>query len=290
MMLEVQVPLLSPVRQIRILEDTNIRIIVVGAKRQIRFAILAIATENQKMHSKAKLFSAALLLVTLGLGACSDSGSGNGTRSSGGNGPPVVVDVDPDGNTTVDQDRLRTELAGMPFGTITVAEEAGLVFMREEEKLAHDVYVALGNIWQHNTFENISISELTHTEAVLLLLERYAIPDPVGANPMGVFTDASLQGLYDVLAARGSASLIDALMVGAEVEEIDLIDIEDWLAVASENDDIVMVYENLLKGSRNHLRAFVRALDQQNVIYQPQHLSQADYDDIINSPTENGSP
>ncbi len=242
------------------------------------------------MHSKAKLFSATLLVVTLGLGACSDSGSGSGRGSQGANGPPIVVDVDADGNTTVDQDRLRTELAGMPLGTITAAEEAGLVFMREEEKLAHDVYVALDNIWQHNTFENISISEWTHTEAVLLLLERYAIPDPVGTNPMGVFTDAALQGLYDVLAARGSASFIDALMVGAEVEEIDLIDLEDRLAEVSENDDIVMVYENLMKGSRNHLRAFVRALDQQNVTYQPQHLSQTVYDDIVNNPTETGSP
>ncbi len=242
------------------------------------------------MQSKTNIFGTALVVVALGLGACSDNGSGIDSRSPGPNGPPVVVDVDADGNTTVDQDRLRTELAGMPLGTITAAEEAGLVFMREEEKLAHDVYVVLNGFWQQNIFENISISESTHAQAVLLLLERYAIPDPVGANPMGVFTDASLQGLYDVLVARGSASLIDALMVGAEVEEIDLIDLEDRLAEVSENDDIVMVYENLMKGSRNHLRAFVRALDRQNVIYQPQYLSQAVYDGIINSPTENGSP
>ena len=161
--------------------------------------------------------------------------------------------------------------------------------MREEEKLAHDVYTELNALWSHNTFANISLSEQTHTEAVLLLIERYAIIDPVGSNPVGVFQDPALQGLYDILLARGSATLIDALVVGAEIEEIDLVDIEDRLADVSENNDIVLVYENLMKGSRNHLRAFVRVLDQLNVPYQPQHLAQSVYDEIINSPTESGS-
>lgn len=241
------------------------------------------------MQLRIKSSSTLLIVVVLGLGGCSDSGSSVPLPLPASNGPPVVVDVDGDGNTNVDPDRLGTELAAIPLGTITAAEQAGLVYMREEEKLAHDVYVELNTFWQHNTFANISLSELTHTEAVLALLERYAITDPVGSNPIGVFTDPALQGLYDVLVARGSATLIDALMAGAEVEEIDLIDIQDRLADVSENEDIVLVYENLMKGSRNHLRAFVRALDRQNVTYQPQHLSQAAYDAIINSPTEPGS-
>jgi len=238
--------------------------------------------------SRIQTLGVSLFVAVLSLGGCSDGGSGAGAQPGAANGPPIVVDAD--GNTNFDLDRLRNQMNAMPLGTISAAEQAGLEYMREEEKLAHDVYIAMDALWQQNTFANIALSELTHTEAVLMLLQRYAIDDPVGANPAGVFVDATLQGLYDVLVARGSASLIDALMVGAEVEEIDLLDLEDRLAEVVANEDIVLVYENLMRGSRNHLRAFVRALSQQNIIYQPQYLSQAVYDEIINSPNETGAP
>lgn len=240
------------------------------------------------MHDKSAMLGILGVVALMGLAACGGDGSTVVPVLQGPNNPPGVVVVDDDGNTNFDLDRLRAELALIPLGTITAAEEAGLLYMREEEKLAHDVYARLNASWPHNTFANISQSELTHTEAVLILLERYGITDPVGLNPAGVFQDPALQGLYDALVARGSATLIDALMVGAEIEEIDLIDIEDRLADVAENDDIVLVYENLMKGSRNHLRAFVRALDQQNVTYQPQHLEQTVYEQIINSPMETG--
>jgi hypothetical protein len=178
----------------------------------------------------------------------------------------------------------------MPLGVISAEEEAGLVFMREEEKLAHDVYIQLDAQWQQAVFANIAVSELTHTEAVLLLLQRYTISDPVGPNPAGVFVDPTLQGRYDMLVARGSATLIDALMVGAEIEELDIFDLDQRLATVVDNDDIVLVYENLKKGSRNHLRAFMNALTQQNATYTPQYLSQEDFDAIVNSPMETGGP
>jgi hypothetical protein len=240
------------------------------------------------MHYKSAMFGILGVVALIGLAACGGDGSTVVPVLQGANNPPGVVVVDDDGNTNFDPDRLRAALALIPLGTITAAEEAGLVYMREEEKLAHDVYAQLNTSWPHNTFANISQSELTHTEAVLILLERYGITDPVGSNPAGVFQDPALQGLYDALVALGSATLIDALMVGAEIEEIDLIDIEDRLTDVADNDDIVLVYENLMKGSRNHLRAFVRALDQQNVTYQPQHLEQSVYEQIINSPMETG--
>jgi len=161
------------------------------------------------------------------------------------------------------------------------SEAAGLVFMREEEKLARDVYIYLYQLWGQKTFDNIAASEQAHTDAMLDLLYKYGIDDPVGDNAEGVFVDQNLQGLYNTLTASGSASLIDALLVGAAIEEIDLIDIKHLVDELDGNDDIKQVYENLIVGSENHLRAFVRALEQQGIIYTPGHLSQEEYEAIV---------
>jgi len=202
--------------------------------------------------------------------------------------PPDVTSVDVEGNTSIDDTALQTELGLLPLGILSALEEAGIAFMREEEKLARDVYLELSSQWNQNVFENITVSEQTHMDAVLALINRYGILDPVGSNPEGVFVDPILQGLHDMLVARGSLSLIDALIVGAEIEELDIIDLDLRLQDVVDNADIELVYENLKKGSRNHLRAFIRSLDNQNFPYQPQHLTQAAFDEIINSPTEQG--
>ena len=238
-----------------------------------------------------RLYKIVLTFIALAAGAAGCDGSSSAAPDATvATTPPDVTVVDGNGSTSVDPVALQDQLATIPLGVLTAEEEAGLLFMREEEKLAHDVYVQLDAQWQQLVFANIAPSEQTHTEAVLQLLQRYTVQDPVGSNPAGVFIDATLQGLYDVLVARGSATLIDALMVGAEVEELDIFDLDQRLATVVDNDDIVLVYDALKKGSRNHLRAFMRALTEQNVTYTPQHLSQEDFDAIVNSPMETGGP
>ncbi|MBT8440553.1 MAG: DUF2202 domain-containing protein [Gammaproteobacteria bacterium] len=207
--------------------------------------------------------------------------------SSENNDPVSITMTDEDGSTSVDETTLTDVLDDLPLEQPDVAETAGLLFMREEEKLAHDVYIKMFAEWNTKVFESISNSEQTHTDAILTLLERYSIDDPVGSNGEGTFVDQYLQNLYDTLVAQGQASLIDALYVGAEIEELDLIDIQDLADALVGNEDIKVVYENLMKGSRNHLRSFVSNLEKQGVTYVPQHLSQQVYDDIINSDIEN---
>jgi len=129
-------------------------------------------------------------------------------------------------------------------------------------------------------------SEQTHTDAILALLDRYDILDPVGNNAEGVFVNTDLQALYDALILQGSPSLIDALCVGAAIEEIDISDIQNLVDALEGNEDIALVYESLMKGSRNHLRAFVDNLASQAVDYAPQYLSQEVYDAIINADIE----
>ncbi len=172
--------------------------------------------------------------------------------------------------------------------SLTEDEADALAFMREEEKLAHDVYVTLYDKWGLPVFKNISAAEQTHSDAVKRLLDRYGVEDPAAGNAVGEFTNPTLQSLYDQLVAQGSLSITDALKVGAAIEEIDILDLQERIA-QTDKADITRVYSNLLKGSENHLRAFVSNLEARGETYAPQYLSQAAYDEIIASSNASGN-
>jgi hypothetical protein len=136
-------------------------------------------------------------------------------------------------------------------------EKNHLLLMREEEKLARDVYQALNAKWNHQTFSNITKSEQQHMDALKVLLDSYGIADPAAGKKSGEFKNQKLQGLYTALVQKGSKSLSDALAVGVEIEKLDIADLEDAISKTTPN-DVNLAYKNLLKGSRNHLEAFSR--------------------------------
>jgi hypothetical protein len=139
---------------------------------------------------------------------------------------------------------------------LTAAEKADLQYMREEEKLARDVYAALGAKWTDAAiFTRIAASEQRHMNAVKVVLDRYGIADSAAGKAAGRFTSPELQKLYDELVAKGSQSLQAALGVGVTIEEVDIADLEKALAETA-NADLERLYGNLLRGSQNHLRAF----------------------------------
>lgn len=173
-----------------------------------------------------------------------------------------------------------TDLPAADPSGVSPEEADALAYMREEEKLAHDVYLTLYDQWGIAVFQNIAASEQTHTTAVQALLDRYGLADPASSQ-VGVFTNPDLQALYDQLVAQGSQSLTEALKVGGAIEEIDILDLRTRL-VQTDNLDILQVFNNLAKGSENHLRAFSRVFNTQTgEAYQPQYLSQADYQSIL---------
>ncbi len=161
----------------------------------------------------------------------------------------------------------------------------GLLWMREEEKLARDVYRRLSELWDLPIFANIADSEQAHTDAVADLLVLYDIPDPMADDVPGVFVEATIQSLYDDLVEQGSKSLVDALIVGATIEEMDIVDLQLRRSGVAAVDE---VYAHLEKGSRNHLRAFIRTLERQGGEYAPSFLGVDAYEAIINSPVERG--
>ncbi len=145
------------------------------------------------------------------------------------------------------------------IGTLTQDQIDALIFMYEEEKVARDAYTVLGDIWDANVFQNIQRAEVKHMASIEGLLVKYSIEVPMLSDEVGVFENINLQEEYDKLAQKGELSLQDALEVGVAIEEMDIQDLQDRMIGAP--DDILRVYENLLKGSENHLRAFNRQLD-----------------------------
>ena len=175
-----------------------------------------------------------------------------------------------------------------PASPLSADEIAGLLFIREEEKVARDVYLTLYETWDSQVFSNIARSEQSHMNAVKTLLDRYDIADPAAGTDIGQFTNPDLQALYDDLTAQGQISLAEALRVGALIEEVDIADLIEELA-AVEHSDIQRVYGQLLQGSENHLRAFVSNLERQTgEVYRPQVLDQATYDEIVSAASSGG--
>lgn len=173
--------------------------------------------------------------------------------------------------------------------SLTDVEVEGIMFMREEEKLAYDVYTAFAAMYGQPSFSNIASAEAQHMSAVLGLIEAYDLDDPVDESPVGTFADQKLQDLYDELIEQGSVDLAAALEVGAVIEEVDILDLEKYLAETS-NPDIVQVYENLLRGSENHLRAFASQLEAAGVSDRvPALMGQAAYDEILAAQPQRGS-
>ena len=171
--------------------------------------------------------------------------------------------------------------------TLSAVEEENLIFLREEEKLARDVYIFLYDVWDQWIFENITASEQQHMDAVKNLLDKYNLDDPAAGNEEGVFINEDLQELYDDLIAIGSESKLDALYVGATIEDMDIYDLKQILLMTGKS-DITRVCENLMKGSRNHLRAFVGQMELLGETYKAQYLTQDEIDAIVNSPRETG--
>ena len=168
-------------------------------------------------------------------------------------------------------------------------EKDAILYMREEEKLARDIYNLLYDKWEINPFDNIRQSEQIHMDRMKTLITTYQLEDPVTKNndKPGVFTNILLQQYYNELSISGSNSLIDALKAGAKIEELDIADIEERIKQTGRQ-DIVSSYNFLKMASENHLRAFVRRLKMQGIIYEPVILSKTEFEKIIVSEEARG--
>lgn len=222
------------------------------------------------MKTKNMFFGLMLMAsAALGLTACNNS--------------PAVD------NQLFGEDDLKSATLGpiTEFPVLVTGEDAGILLMREEEKMAHDVYAVFGAKYDLPIFDNIVASEMNHYNAVGILITNYKLTDP-STGVAGTFTNTAIAGLYTQLVQAGSVSVVDALKTGAYIEEYDIADLEKLMA-STTNSALLQVYGNLLRGSRNHLRAFVATLKTYQATYVPKILSAEDFTAIISSPMETGN-
>lgn len=202
----------------------------------------------------------------------------NGNQSSNGNSS-----VGPEAESHTET------LTALTDGEVSSAEIEGLLFMREEEKLARDVYLQMADLWGMNIFSNIARSEQAHMDSVLSLIDLFEAIDPVGDRALGEFANQDLQALYNDLVSQGDLSVEDSLLVGGAIEEIDILDLQEYLAGTTDG-AIIEVYQNLLRGSINHLASFVRTYERQTgETYQPQFMSLEEYQNLISQSSFNGN-
>ena len=176
-----------------------------------------------------------------------------------------------------------SSVADLNNTNLTNDDNAALLFMLEEEKLARDTYTYLEDLWELNQFSNIKKSEQSHMNAVIGLLDQYDISYTLLSY--GEFNNPEIQKLYDQFIDYGSENKANALEVGANIEDLDIVDLANFID-ATTNSAMIQVFESLQCGSRNHLRSFVNAIELSGNTYEPQYLTQEDYTLIINDSQE----
>lgn len=164
--------------------------------------------------------------------------------------------------------------------SLAPADKTALLQMREEEKLAFDLYTALGEKWSLRPFQNIPRAEQMHLDTVKRLLDQFGLKDPNEGLGRGKFLTPAVQRLHDRLLRQGLRSEVEALRAGAAVEDRDIADLRRFRKAARQP-DVVAALEFLEFGSRNHLSAFVRNLSRYGAEYKPRHLSQDEFREIV---------
>ncbi|NYT00852.1 MAG: DUF2202 domain-containing protein [Methanocellales archaeon] len=162
---------------------------------------------------------------------------------------------------------------------LTTTEIEGILLIREEEKMARDLYLDLYDKEKLTIFLKVANSEQNHMDSIKILIDRYSLQDPV-QEERGLFTNQTIQALYDQQTEIGKRSLEDALGAGATVEEVSILHLEEHIG-HTDREDIIVAYEGLLTGSQKHMRSFVSSMDTHGYEYTPHFLSQEEYDQIV---------
>ena len=207
-----------------------------------------------KLLSKKRTMILAAIIVVLGGGIAGAYVVGHNLASETTPAPTQgqnAVTISEESQARIDE-KVVTDTSALAGQTV----DDRLLYLIEEEKLAHDVYIKMYELYGARTFDNISRSETQHQNSVLAILQDHHLADPRSSD-IGIFRNQDLQKLYDSLIAQGSKSLSDAYAAGVTIEEVDIADLTTDLKLVASGDTAVVAMMNALKnGSENHLQAF----------------------------------
>jgi hypothetical protein len=127
-----------------------------------------------------------------------------------------------------------------------------LRYIREEVKLARDLYKALAGIWQLDVFKKAVNSKQSLMDAVSYLLKQHGIDEPEEAACK--YANADLRELYSYLIDQGKVSRNNAIDVTILIEQTVIADLNDVILQTNEK-DVQKVLTLLMKGSEKHLHA-----------------------------------
>ncbi|MDD1748761.1 MAG: DUF2202 domain-containing protein [Methanothrix sp.] len=164
-------------------------------------------------------------------------------------------------------------------GQLSSREKQGLIFIWEEEKAARDLYTSLYEKNDLSIFMDLARSESSHMDQAKAIIDQYGLAIP-GRDEPGTFQNQTLQKIHDTLQAEGLHSDEDALKAAATFEEISIMDLEREIS-ATKTEDIKVVYQGLLAGSRKHLRSYVSELQGRGIQYAPEYLSQREFEENV---------
>jgi hypothetical protein len=204
---------------------------------------------------KSSIVTASVIAVLVGAAGIS---AGVASLNQGSQVSPVATTQAPQVLTDADKVEINEQSVEAVDQQPALSTDELLIYLIEEEKLAHDVYTVLSAQWGGNTFSNILASETTHQDMVLGLLTSYGLEDP-RSQEIGVFTNPDLQALYDQLIAQGVTSQTEAYKVGVLIEETDITDLTTAISSTSDS-TIISVLEKLRSASESHLSAFSKKL------------------------------
>lgn len=168
---------------------------------------------------------------------------------------------------------------------VSAADTDHLIRLYEEEILAHDLYVELGEEHPNiRPFQNIPKSEARHQAAMKGILDQagIAIPKPENGRK---FVTPGLNRTYRTWLKEGKKSPVDACRVGVRLEEHDIADLRK---AAVEHPRYRGVLEQLEAASGHHLRAFHRNLTALDGTYQAEALEEADLKKLLTADGASG--
>ena len=151
-------------------------------------------------------------------------GNGGAGHGRGSNGAGIQTRAGNQGRAAQWQQGNQSRQPSTLLSTKTSG--ADLLRMWEEEKLARDVYVSLAKTTKLTIFRNISSAENQHMRSLERLIPTGGANGNALNNAPGIFVFPEYQQLYESLIASGTRSPLDALTVGAKIEEMDIADLK----------------------------------------------------------------